>query len=103
MLINVEFRISTENQKTVMSVLSIFSLLVIGSIVGLLSNLILKERGVKMLPSVLIGSLAALIGSIVPLMFGLKGVGFYGIFASLAVLFTVNVFRTKERPIFQAE
>lgn len=86
-----------------MSVLSIFALLVIGAIVGFVSYMIFKERGMKMLPSVLTGSTAALVGAIVPLLFGLKGVGFYGIFASLAVIFTINVFREKRTPAFKAE
>jgi uncharacterized membrane protein YeaQ/YmgE (transglycosylase-associated protein family) len=86
-----------------MSVLSVLSLLVIGAVVGLMSNLILKERGIKMLPSILVGSVSALIGSAVPLIFGLTGVGFYGIFSSVAVLFTINVFRTDKEPVFEIE
>lgn len=86
-----------------MSVLSVFSLLVIGAIVGFLSNLIMKERGMKLLPSVSIGAASALIGSVVPLIFGLKGIGFYGVFASLAALFTINVFLLNEEPIIQSD
>tara|TARA_R110000868_G_scaffold408293_7_gene691053 strand:- start:3298 stop:3546 length:249 start_codon:yes stop_codon:yes gene_type:complete len=75
----------------------------IGAFIGFLSNLLLKERGLKMLPSIGVAMLGALIGGIITYSFELKGSGFYALISSIVTLFIFNVFRTKEDPIFDVE
>tara|TARA_R100000479_G_C6201120_1_gene134753 strand:+ start:148 stop:405 length:258 start_codon:yes stop_codon:yes gene_type:complete len=71
----------------------------IGLVIGWLSRLLTKQRGVTMLPSLAFGVLGALAGSFIVQTVGLAGTAFYAAVGAIGVLFTVNVFR-QEEPIF---
>ena len=71
----------------------------IGLVIGWLSRLLTKQRGVTMLPSLAFGVLGALAGSFIVQTVGLAGTAFYAAVGAIGVLFTVNVFR-QEAPIF---
>ncbi len=71
---------------------SMFSLLVIGAVVGWLSNLALRKRGMKPLNSIIAGVGGSLFGGLIAFGFGLAGYGFYGVVSALTVLFTIDVF-----------
>jgi len=71
----------------------------IGLVIGWLSRLITKRRGVTMLPSLAFGVLGALAGTFIVETVGLAGTAFYAAVGAIGVLFTVNVFR-QEDPIF---
>ena len=79
--------------------MEIFGFLTLGTITGWLSYSVLGTRGMKMMPSIIIGAVAAIIGGLVVMYFGLVGSGYYAAIASLGTLFTINAFRKKE-PIF---
>ncbi|MEX0720123.1 MAG: hypothetical protein WD059_05610 [Balneolaceae bacterium] len=78
------------------------SYLTIGLFIGWLSRVIVKDRGVKMLPSLGFGVIGALTGTAIVYAIGASGAGFYAVIGALGVLFTVNVFR-KKRPIFDKD
>lgn len=79
--------------------MEIFGFLTLGTLIGWLSHTFSGTHGIKLLPSILIGGIAALIGGSVVMYFGLKGSGFYAAIASVGMLFTINAFR-KKKPIF---
>lgn len=76
-----------------------FGFLTLGTIIGWLSHTFSGTHGIKLLPSILIGAIAALIGGLIVMFFELRGSGFYAAIASVGVLFTINAFR-KKKPIF---
>tara|TARA_R100000908_G_scaffold17613_2_gene6744 strand:- start:39854 stop:40111 length:258 start_codon:yes stop_codon:yes gene_type:complete len=71
----------------------------IGLIIGWLSRLVTKDRGVTMWPSLGFGVLGAIAGTLIVQFLGLAGAAFYAAVGAIGVLFTVNVFR-QEEPIF---
>ncbi len=77
----------------------ILAYLLIGAFIGWISNFFSGERGIKLIPSILIGAGSALFGGLLVQLFDLSGSGFIALIASIAVLFTVNTFR-KKKPIF---
>jgi len=79
-----------------------FGFLTLGTLVGWLSHTFSGARGIKLLPSILIGAVSALIGGSVVLYFDLQGSGFYAAIAAVGILFTINAFR-KQKPIFVDE
>lgn len=79
--------------------MEIFGFLTLGTIIGWLSYRIFGTRGMKMIPSVAIGAVTAIIGGLVVMYFDLVGSGYYAGIASIGTLFTINAFRKKE-PIF---
>lgn len=72
----------------------------LGAFVGMLSHLVLLERGLKILPSIVFSVVGALIGGFISTTFNLVGSGFYALICSFLILFTFNVFRTEDDPIF---
>jgi uncharacterized membrane protein YeaQ/YmgE (transglycosylase-associated protein family) len=71
----------------------------IGLVIGWISRVITKKRGVTMLPSLAFGVLGALAGTLIVYSVGLAGTAFYAMVGAVGVLFTVNVFR-QDNPIF---
>lgn len=82
------------------SFMMILAYLTIGATVGWIGNLIFKERGVKPIPSILIGATGGFAGAMVFRLFDLAGSGLFAAVAAFLFLFTVNTFR-KKKPIFQ--
>jgi uncharacterized membrane protein YeaQ/YmgE (transglycosylase-associated protein family) len=82
-----------------MTFMYILAYATIGLVIGWLSRLITKRRGVTMLPSLAFGVLGALAGTFIVETVGLAGTAFYAAVGAIGVLFTVNVFR-QEDPIF---
>ena len=82
-----------------MTLMYFLSYITIGLVIGWLSRLITKKRGVTMLPSLGFGVLGALAGTFIVQAIGLAGTAFYAVVGSVGVLFTVNVFRQND-PIF---
>ncbi|MEQ9309039.1 MAG: hypothetical protein RLN90_06255 [Balneolaceae bacterium] len=78
----------------------IFGFIGLGAFVGMLSHLVLLDRGLKILPSIGVSIAGALIGGIISSVLNLVGSGFYALICSFLVLFTFNVFRTEDDPIF---
>ncbi|MEO9885632.1 MAG: hypothetical protein ABJR05_09775 [Balneola sp.] len=79
-----------------------FGFLTLGTLIGWLSHTFSGAHGIKLLPSILIGAIGALIGGSVVMFFDLQGSGFYSAIASVGILFTINAFR-KKKPIFVEE
>ncbi len=79
--------------------MAIFGFLTLGSLIGWLSHTFSGEHGIKLIPSIIIGALAALIGGSVVNIFDLWGSGFFACITSTGILFTINTFRKKD-PIF---
>jgi uncharacterized membrane protein YeaQ/YmgE (transglycosylase-associated protein family) len=79
-----------------------FGFLTLGTLIGWLSHTFSGSHGIKLLPSIIIGGLGALVGGSVVMYFELKGSGFYSAIASVGILFTINAFR-KKKPIFTEE
>ncbi len=86
-----------------MTLLMILGYIGLGASVGLLSNLVFMERGLKILPSIMVSVIGALIGGLISVWLNLIGSGFYALICSFVILFTFNVFRTKKDPIFDIE
>ncbi len=84
-----------------MTLLSALGYFGIGSLIGLISYLILQERGIKLIASVLVGAIGGFLGAIIPEFFELSGAGYYCTLSSVSILLTFNVFRTKEQPVFE--
>ncbi|MEX0845137.1 MAG: hypothetical protein WD022_07630 [Balneolaceae bacterium] len=82
-----------------MTLMTLLGHITIGLIIGWLSRVITKERGVKMLPSLTFGVIGALTGMGIAEIFGLAGSAYYAIFGAVAFLFIVNTFR-QDDPIF---
>jgi uncharacterized membrane protein YeaQ/YmgE (transglycosylase-associated protein family) len=79
--------------------MNILAYITIGLVIGWLSRIITKDRGITMIPSLAFGVLGAMAGTIVVHFLGLAGAAFYAMVGALSMLFTVNVFRQK-KPIF---
>lgn len=86
-----------------MSLLMIFGYLGLGAFVGFLSHLVLQERGIKMVPSIVVAMGGGLVGGLISASFNLVGSGFYALISSFIILFTFNVFRTKKESVFESE
>ena len=86
-----------------MDIMTFLSYIVIGLVIGWVSRLLLKERGVKMMPSLAFGVIGALVATGTVYVMGISGHGFYAVVGAVGVLFVVNVFRTKDDPIFEDE
>ncbi|MEX0608066.1 MAG: hypothetical protein WD016_04060 [Balneolaceae bacterium] len=82
-----------------MSFMTFLSYVTIGLFIGLLSYLIVKHKGITLLPSLSFGVIGALTGAAIVYAIGGSGAGFYATIGAISVLFTVNVFR-KEKTIF---
>lgn len=82
-----------------MTFMSFLAYLSIGLLIGWLSRIIVKERGVTLWPSLFFGVLGALAGTAIVHFLGLAGAAFYAVVGAVGILFTVNVFRQK-KPIF---
>tara|TARA_R110002124_G_C8970812_1_gene515063 strand:+ start:4808 stop:5062 length:255 start_codon:yes stop_codon:yes gene_type:complete len=76
-----------------------FGFLTLGTLIGWLSHTFSGEHGIKLLPSVIIGALGALIGGSLVIWFDLLGSGYYATITATGILFTINAFR-KKKPIF---
>jgi uncharacterized membrane protein YeaQ/YmgE (transglycosylase-associated protein family) len=79
--------------------MAFFGFLTLGAIIGWLSHTFSGNHGIKLIPSIIVGIMGALIGGSLVLYFDLKGSGFYAAIASTGILFTINAFR-KKKPIF---
>ncbi len=75
----------------------------LGAFVGLLSHLVLQERGIKMIPSIGVAMVGALAGGLISTVLNLIGSGFYALISSFIILFTFNVFRTENETVFESE
>lgn len=79
--------------------MSFFAYLTIGLFIGWLSRTIIQDRGVTMVPSLLLGAFGALIATTIVHFLGMAGAAFFAVVGAVGLLFTVNVFR-KDTPIF---
>lgn len=70
----------------------------LGAFVGMLSHIVLLEKGLKIIPSIAISITGALVGGLISSTLNLVGSGFYALICSFLILFTFNVFRTEENP-----
>jgi hypothetical protein len=86
-----------------MTFLMILGYLGLGAFVGLLSHLVLQERGIKMIPSIGVAMAGALAGGLISTALNLIGSGFYALISSFIILFTFNVFRTENETVFESE
>ena len=75
-----------------MTLMTILGYITIGIIIGWLSRIITKDRGVNMFPSLAFGVVGSLAGMSIVLIVGLSGAAFYAVLGALCILFTVNVF-----------
>lgn len=82
-----------------MTLMTFLAYISIGLIIGWLSRMITKDRGVTLWPSLGFGVLGAIAGTLIVHFLGLAGAAFYAAVGAIGVLFTVNVFRQK-KPIF---
>ncbi len=82
-----------------MTLMNILAYVTIGLVVGWLSRVITKDRGVTMFPSLAFGVLGALAGTTIVHVLGLAGAAFYAVVGAVGILFTVNVFR-QDKPVF---
>lgn len=82
-----------------MTLMNVLAYITIGLIIGWLSRVIAKDRGVTMFPSLAFGVIGALAGTAIVFVFDLAGAAIYAAVGAFALLFTVNSFRQKE-PIF---
>lgn len=82
-----------------MTFMSLLAYITMGLLIGWLSRMIVKERGVTMWPSLFFGVIGALAGTTIVHFLDLAGAAFYAVVGAVGVLFTVNVFR-QEKPIF---
>lgn len=82
-----------------MTIMNLLAYITIGLVIGWLSRVITKDRGVTMYPSLAFGVLGALCGTTIVQFLDLAGAAFYAVVGAVGVLFTVNVFRQDE-PIF---
>lgn len=82
-----------------MTLMNILAYITIGLLIGWLSRVITKDRGMTMFPSLAFGVLGALAGTTIVHLLGLAGAAFYAVVGAVSVLFTVNVFR-QDDPIF---
>lgn len=85
-----------------MSLMAFLSYLVIGLFIGWLNRIIVKDRGLTMLPSLGFGVIGALTGTAIVYAVGASGAGFYAVIGAVGVLFTVNAFR-KKKPLFDKD
>lgn len=79
--------------------MTLLGYITIGLIIGWLSRIITKDRGVTMFPSLAFGVLGALAGMAIVQFLDLAGAAFYAVVGAIGVLFTVNVFR-QDDPVF---
>lgn len=79
--------------------MTLLGYITIGLIIGWLSRIITKDRGVTMFPSLAFGVLGALAGMAIVQFLDLAGAAFYAVVGAIGVLFTVNVFR-QDNPVF---
>lgn len=86
-----------------MTLMTFLSYVTIGLFIGWVSRIILKERGIKMIPSLVFGMTGALVAVGTVYLMGISGHGYYAVVGAVGTLFTVNVFRKKEDPIFEDE
>lgn len=87
-----------------MELFDLLSYVVIGLLIGWLSRLLIKERGIKMIPSLIFGVIGSLVAAITVFIMDISGPGFYAVVGAVGVLFIVNVFRKEnEKPIFEDE
>lgn len=86
-----------------MNTIMILGYLGLGAFVGLLSHLVLQERGIKMILSIGVAMAGGLIGGIISTALNLMGSGFYALISSFIILFSFNVFRTDEEAVFESE
>lgn len=82
-----------------MTLMTLLGYITIGLIIGWLSRIITKDRGVTMFPSLAFGVLGALAGMAIVQFLDLAGAAFYAVVGAIGVLFTVNVFR-QDDPVF---
>ncbi|MFD2531011.1 GlsB/YeaQ/YmgE family stress response membrane protein [Gracilimonas halophila] len=82
-----------------MTLMNILAYITIGLVIGWLSRIITKDRGVTMFPSLAFGVLGAVAGTAIVHILGLAGAAFYAVVGAVGMLFTVNVFR-QDDPIF---
>lgn len=82
-----------------MTLMNILAYITIGLIIGWLSRIIAKDRGVTMLPSLAFGVIGAMVGTTIVFIFDLAGAAIYAAVGAFALLFTVNTFR-QDDPIF---
>lgn len=82
-----------------MTIMNVLAYITIGLVLGWLSRVITKDRGVAMMPSLVFGVLGALAGTAIVQFLDLAGAAFYAVVGAVGILFTVNVFRQDE-PIF---
>ena len=86
-----------------MNTVFILGYLGLGAFVGLLSHLVLQERGIKMMPSIGVAMAGGLIGGVISSTLNLAGSGFYALISSFIILFSFNVFRTDKEAVFESE
>ena len=79
--------------------MSFFGFLTLGVVIGVISRLIYRKRGMKMVPSMIIGAISALVGGSLNVYFELTYPWVYAAISAMLVIFTTNSFR-KETPIF---
>lgn len=82
-----------------MTLMNVLAYITIGLIIGWLSRVIAKDRGVTMIPSLGFGVVGALAGTAIVYTFDLAGAAIYAAVGAFALLFTVNSFR-QDDPIF---
>ncbi|MFV1883963.1 MAG: hypothetical protein ACMZ7B_05720 [Balneola sp.] len=86
-----------------MNTLMILGYLGLGAFVGLLSHLVLQERGIKMIPGIGVAMAGALAGGIISSFLNLMGSGFYALISSFIILFSFNIFKTDKEAVFESE
>lgn len=82
-----------------MTLMNALAYISIGLVIGWLSRIIAKDRGVTMLPSLAFGVIGAMVGTAIVFMFDLAGAAIYAAVGAFALLFIVNTFR-QDDPIF---
>ncbi|WP_103666086.1 GlsB/YeaQ/YmgE family stress response membrane protein [Gracilimonas amylolytica] len=82
-----------------MTLMNVLAYITIGLIIGWLSRIISKDRGITMFPSLTFGVAGALAGTAIVYLFDLAGAAIYAAVGAFALLFIVNTFR-QDDPIF---
>ena len=78
-----------------MTLLFVLGVLTICAVLGLLNFMVMRDRGVKIVPGVLVGSLSAFIGAIIAHLVGFEMVGLISVASAVMTLFTFDVYNER--------
>lgn len=78
----------------------IFWFIAIGLTTGFISFYMFGERGVNLIPSLVVGTVGSAIVGLLGLLLNIGGVLAFAVIGAVGFLFITNSFRQKEKPVF---